>query len=134
MDQVPKVLKPMVQQWVPEGFIVSFKLETDMDLLIPKASAALDRYGHQIVVANDLHSRKEQVCFVFNKGGGSGSGSSSGTTGGGTQQCEAKWLRLKKGDRTSLGVGGASGEKEIEEEIVKELTDRHDKWISEGRL
>ncbi|MCO5569344.1 hypothetical protein L7F22_023056 [Adiantum nelumboides] len=36
MDQVPKVLKPMVQQWAPEGYIVSFKLETDQNLLIPK--------------------------------------------------------------------------------------------------
>lgn len=26
MDQVPKVLKPMVQKWAPEGFIVSFKV------------------------------------------------------------------------------------------------------------
>jgi phosphopantothenate-cysteine ligase len=26
MDQVPKVLKPLVQEWTPEGYIVSFKV------------------------------------------------------------------------------------------------------------
>ena len=26
MDQVPKILKPMVDEWTPEGFIVSFKV------------------------------------------------------------------------------------------------------------
>lgn len=106
MDQVPKVLKPMVQQWVPEGFIVSFKLETDVNLLIPKASAALERYGHQVVVANDLHSRKEKVCFVSSN----------------SPRTEAKWLILK--DR----------EREIEQDIVEELTRRHDRWIDEGRV
>lgn len=124
MDQVPKVLKPMVQQWAPEGFIVSFKLETDMDLLIPKASAALDRYGHQIVVANDLHSRKEQVCFVFNKPGvNGGGGAKAASAPSSPPPCEAKWLRLS-----------GPPEKEIEEDIVAELTARHDKWIAEGKL
>lgn len=28
MDQVPKVLKPLVQEWIPEGYIVSFKVRT----------------------------------------------------------------------------------------------------------
>ena len=26
MDQVPKILKPMVDEWTPEGFIISFKV------------------------------------------------------------------------------------------------------------
>ena len=26
MDQVPKILKPMVDEWSPEGFVVSFKV------------------------------------------------------------------------------------------------------------
>lgn len=31
MDQVPKVLKPMVQQWAPEGFVVSFKVSSRIE-------------------------------------------------------------------------------------------------------
>ncbi|OCF39027.1 phosphopantothenate-cysteine ligase, partial [Kwoniella heveanensis CBS 569] len=64
MDQVPKVLRPLVQEWTPEGYIVSFKLETDPELLIPKARAALSRYGHQLVIGNELHRRKYEVVFV----------------------------------------------------------------------
>jgi hypothetical protein len=26
MDQVPKILKPLVDEWTPDGFIVSFKV------------------------------------------------------------------------------------------------------------
>ena len=26
MDQVPKILKPLVSEWVPAGFVVSFKV------------------------------------------------------------------------------------------------------------
>ncbi|KAJ7734566.1 DNA/pantothenate metabolism flavoprotein [Mycena maculata] len=67
MDQVPKVLKPMVEEWTRDGYIVSFKLETDEHLLIPKARAALERYGHQVVIGNELHTRKMQVVFVERK-------------------------------------------------------------------
>ena len=34
---VPKMLTPLVRHWVPEAFVVSFKLETNQDLLIVKA-------------------------------------------------------------------------------------------------
>ncbi|CAJ0844865.1 12690_t:CDS:2 [Entrophospora sp. SA101] len=61
MDQVPKFLKPMVTNWAPEGFIVSFKLETDPSLLVEKARKALTRYGHQIVIANLLMTRKTEI-------------------------------------------------------------------------
>ncbi|TFK72432.1 DFP-domain-containing protein [Pluteus cervinus] len=64
MDQVPKILKPMVDVWSRGGYIVSFKLETDQTLLIPKAQQALERYGHQVVIGNDLHRRKYEVVFV----------------------------------------------------------------------
>ncbi|KAJ7467918.1 DNA/pantothenate metabolism flavoprotein, partial [Mycena latifolia] len=63
MDQVPKVLKPMVEEWTRDGYIVSFKLETDAHLLIPKTRAALERYGHQVVIGNELHTRKVQVFY-----------------------------------------------------------------------
>ncbi|KAJ1653492.1 Phosphopantothenate--cysteine ligase cab2 [Dispira simplex] len=64
MDQVPKFLRPLVYEWAPRSFIVSFKLETDPDLLIPKAKHALTRYGHQVVIGNLLTSRKRTVTFI----------------------------------------------------------------------
>ncbi|PWN89537.1 DFP-domain-containing protein [Acaromyces ingoldii] len=131
MDQVPKVLKPMVQQWAPEGYIVSFKLETDQDLLIPKARAALERYGHQVVVGNDLHRRKFEVVFV--------EPDSSQEEG-----YRETWIKLKPplaeagadaGTRSDTETKpGATGgtEKEIEEDIVRELSKRHEDWIRQG--
>jgi len=111
MDQVPKTLKPMVDEWSPEGFIVSFKLETDPELLIPKAQAALDRYGHQVVIANDLHTRKFQVAFVSRVNGRN--------TASGPDRFEHSWLRI---DTTK------NPDKEIEEDIVRELVKRHEEW------
>jgi phosphopantothenate-cysteine ligase len=49
---VPKMLEPLVNIWVPNAYVVSFKLETDEDLLIDKARGALNKYKHK-------------VCYVF---------------------------------------------------------------------
>ncbi|KAF8773636.1 Phosphopantothenate--cysteine ligase like protein [Argiope bruennichi] len=61
---VPKMLTPLVHHWIPEAFIVSFKLETDSSLLLKKARGALEKYGHNLVIANELHKRKQEVVFV----------------------------------------------------------------------
>ncbi|KAL7006117.1 Phosphopantothenate--cysteine ligase cab2 [Cystobasidiomycetes sp. EMM_F5] len=102
MDQVPKILRSLVQEWSAGGFIVSFKLETDRKLIVPKARVALERYGHQIVVGNDLHTRKQEVVFV--------------------QRDSEEWLRMSDEQL-------ASGD-EIEAEIVKRLISMHNVHIS----
>lgn len=61
---VPKLLKPLVKYWAPDAFVVSFKLETNPSELIPKARQALDRYGHKLVIANELESRANKVLLV----------------------------------------------------------------------
>ncbi|WWC63337.1 uncharacterized protein I303_105937 [Kwoniella dejecticola CBS 10117] len=152
MDQVPKVLKPLVQEWTPEGYIVSFKLETDEALLIPKSRAALSRYGHQLVIGNDLHRRKYEVVFVerrnlSEKGKGDdrlkgaqtppivepgSDGKSELDPAAVTNQEEYKetWLRLEDLKNGELKSGkGRDGEVEIEELIIKELVDKHQRWI-----
>lgn len=64
LDPVPKFLKNLVDGWAPEGMIVSFKLETDPDLLVRKAQYSLDRYQHHLVIGNLLSTRKWEVVFV----------------------------------------------------------------------
>lgn len=61
---VPKMLRPLVAQWVPQAFVISFKLETDPELLVKKAQEALINYQHKVVIANELHSRKLRVVLV----------------------------------------------------------------------
>ncbi|KAJ2947304.1 hypothetical protein O0L34_g17021 [Tuta absoluta] len=49
LQLVPKMLAPLCSLWVPEAYVVSFKLETDESILINKARAALDKYKHKVV-------------------------------------------------------------------------------------
>ncbi|KAJ7735792.1 DNA/pantothenate metabolism flavoprotein [Mycena metata] len=147
MDQVPKVLKPMVEEWTRDGFIVSFKLETDDQLLIPKARAALERYGHQVVIGNDLHTRKMQVVFVERKRkplpplppGAEEPESEEAVVEvkeaapaleaeGQPGTAAVSWLRIAPPAATT-----STQVKEIEEDIVAELVRRHAAWITHDR-
>ncbi|SNX85296.1 related to CAB2 - probable phosphopantothenoylcysteine synthetase [Melanopsichium pennsylvanicum] len=137
MDQVPKVLKPMVEQWVPEGYLVSFKLETDPKLLIPKAVGALQRYGHQLVIGNDLNRRKFEVVFVERAASSLPAASLESrpmdamTVDG--EDFTATWMRLAESTyNTGTEGGGKGGEKELEEDIIRELCRRHEQWIAKS--
>ncbi|KAF1800949.1 DNA/pantothenate metabolism flavoprotein [Mucor lusitanicus] len=105
LDQVPKFLKPLVSNWAAKGLIVSFKLETDNNLLVPKARQALTRYGHQVVIGNMLKTRKQTVTFI-------------------TQHSE-KVL--------SLTPQQMENDIEIESEIIPELVRIHQNWIESGK-
>ncbi|CAH1453050.1 unnamed protein product [Lactuca virosa] len=65
LAQVPKMLSVLRKVWAPTAFCVSIKLETDKEILLEKADAALKRYKMNAVVANELSSRKEVVKLLF---------------------------------------------------------------------
>jgi len=58
---------PLVKEWAPRAYVVTFKLETDQSILISKAQGALKKYGHQLVIANILSTRKREITFVTPK-------------------------------------------------------------------
>jgi phosphopantothenate---cysteine ligase (ATP) len=65
LDPIPKFLKTLVDEWAPKGsMVVSFKLETDPDLLVSKAQQSLHRYQHDLVIGNLLTTRKWEVVFI----------------------------------------------------------------------
>lgn len=64
MKMVPKMLSPLVKDWAPKAFVISFKLETDAGILLERARRALDTYHHQAVVANVLDTRRGYVLVV----------------------------------------------------------------------
>ncbi|XP_022538172.2 phosphopantothenate--cysteine ligase [Astyanax mexicanus] len=64
MKMVPKMLKPLVKDWAPQAFVISFKLETDPSILLERARRALDIYNHQVVVANVLDTLRGYVVIV----------------------------------------------------------------------
>ncbi|KAM8868161.1 phosphopantothenate--cysteine ligase [Synchiropus picturatus] len=103
MKMVPKILSPLVKDWAPQAFVISFKLETDPTILLEKARRALDTYRHQAVVANVLDSRRGYVVVV-------------------TSDTQAE-LNLTEED--------VKNEVEIEERIVKNLTAAHQHFIGQ---
>ena len=115
----------------PRSTLITHKfiqLETDQDLLLPKARQAIERYGHQVVIGNDLHRRKFEVVFVSKK--------LTPTLPPGLEQTEEAtqqaanlfseyWLRINLPEHPLPGAPV----KEIEEDIVQELVRRHTEWI-----
>ncbi|XP_047049358.1 phosphopantothenate--cysteine ligase 2-like [Lolium rigidum] len=65
LSQVPKMLFILRNHWAPSAFCVSFKLETDPDILLQKA---LRKYGMNVVVANELANYKDVVVMVTSSG------------------------------------------------------------------
>ena len=129
---------------------VTSQLETDPELLIPKSRTALSRYGHQVVIGNDLHRRKFEVVFVARgtipgipsntpvppptsaQAPVSGSAtisspaSSSQARDLNTGEITQTWLRLKEDD-VAAGM-------EIEENIIDELVRMHSAWVERGSV
>ncbi|KAG8624689.1 hypothetical protein KVT40_007756 [Elsinoe batatas] len=101
LDPVPKFLHQLVDDWSPRGMIISFKLETDPEILVTKAKWALGKYGHHLVVGNLLSTRKWEVVFVSKARGEEGEG------------VREEWIRVERG-RRGKGVGGGSEKQEAE--------------------
>ncbi|KTW31293.1 phosphopantothenate--cysteine ligase CAB2 [Pneumocystis jirovecii RU7] len=100
-DPVPKFLAGLVEKWAPHANIVSFKLETDTNLLISRARASLQRYRHRLVIGNLLMKRKYEVVFVTDT--------------------EESWIRLSQAE-SDEGI-------EIESKIVSRIVKLHNFWI-----
>ncbi|KAG8221908.1 hypothetical protein J437_LFUL006727 [Ladona fulva] len=103
LQLVPKMLKPLVNIWVPKAYVVSFKLETDTNLLIKKSREALNKYNHNLVIANILQTRKYTVVFVF----------------------------PDSDYEINLGEEEIKNNVEIESKIVSDLVSKHEAYIKE---
>lgn len=65
LQEVPKCLGMLRHKWAPvDTYIVSFKLETDEALLVPKSRKAISTYGVDLVVGNILETRYEKVTLI----------------------------------------------------------------------
>lgn len=53
-DPSPKKLGLIKEDWNPQSLVVSFKLETDLDILEQKALKAIENYKVDAVIANEL--------------------------------------------------------------------------------
>jgi phosphopantothenate-cysteine ligase len=51
-------------EWNPKAFVITFKLETDEEILLEKAKKSLLKTGCNYVVANTLQDRYKKVTIV----------------------------------------------------------------------
>ncbi len=65
---VPKKLGDLKSLWAPSAFVVSFKLETDQELVLMKAKSSIEKYHMDVVIANNLTSRRDLVQLVSGNG------------------------------------------------------------------
>lgn len=100
---VPKILSPLVKDWAPKAFVISFKLETDATILLEKSRRALETYRHQAVVANVLDSRRGYVVVV-------------------TPESQAELVLTEEDEKNDV---------EIEDRIVDNLTGAHNSFITQ---
>ncbi|KAF2109259.1 phosphopantothenate-cysteine ligase-like protein [Lophiotrema nucula] len=108
LEPVPKFLKQLVDDWAPNAMIVSFKLETDPNLLVKKATHALKKYAHHLVIGNLLLTRKWEVVFVSSLG-------------------DERWIRVPRSRRTKSFSGveslvGAADPGNVKEDSSHSIT------------
>lgn len=62
---VPKVLQAVTHIWCPNAYIISFKLETDDEILEQKAKGALTKYNHNVSLNQGINFMMHLVknCF-----------------------------------------------------------------------
>ncbi|CAB3976899.1 phosphopantothenate--cysteine ligase isoform X1 [Paramuricea clavata] len=106
LQQTPKLLQPLVKDWSPQAFVVSFKLETDVNIISKKARESLNKNSHQVVISNILQTRRKTVVIVT------------------ANEENAIWM-----SDSELEQG-----KDIEEKIVADLVKKHSEFIRNNSL
>ena len=119
--------------WCPQAFALSFKLETDASLLVSKSRVALREYGVNVVCANGLHTRYNQLQLIVppaNSAVAVGAAAvSSATTGAATATPDDE-----DGITTIVRAPATPDQDEfaveLEVEMVRKLMEMHDRWIA----
>ncbi|TNV76618.1 hypothetical protein FGO68_gene61 [Halteria grandinella] len=96
----PKLLGKIKSEWNPSTLCISFKLETDLDLVEKKALSAISSYGVDLVVANQLQTHRWKVIVYKN-------------------QKEGKWS--KKG----IEIDQQERKVDIEEQLIKYIDEQY---------
>jgi phosphopantothenate---cysteine ligase (ATP) len=64
LKSVPKTLGLIRTAWAPDAFVVTFKLETDKDILRQKAERSVAKYGCHMIIGNLLQTRHHEVWIL----------------------------------------------------------------------
>jgi len=143
LSPVPKCLSLLRETWAPDAFCVSFKLETDKNILHDKAKMAMDRYGVHVVIGNLLSTRHEKVWILQRKDGDDGypnhdyttatSVSGTTTTANDDDGSLLEMLELSNGRNGTNKLASASSD-ELEDSIISHIVERHFSYIATNHL
>ena len=114
LEQTPKMLALVRSKWCPKAFSASFKLETDVEILLQKSRDSLRKYGMHVVVANEMTQRKDEVVLV------SRANDDDGGSGGDDY---AQWKTREDWIERPIGTP------DIEMLLIQEVTRRHDDHV-----
>ncbi|BHF61754.1 hypothetical protein SprV_0100473000 [Sparganum proliferum] len=117
LSPVPKTLGLLTRSWARGAFVVSFKLETDKEVLLTRAKQALEKYQTHVVVANLLHTRKRELWLIT--ASPTSSASASAAVSKGSESCE----------HISLSPS-ADVKSEIEEPLIERIAELHSLFVS----
>ncbi len=140
MEQTPKVLHALRHSmhaaaaegdsggseesaWFLHGFAVSFKLETDSNVLLRKATAALRSYGVNAVVANMLHTRYKEVKLVTE---------STGADKSSADDTAVVITIVRATPQSNAADTPLEFDVEVEVPLVSALIAAHDAWIAQA--
>lgn len=88
----------------------------------------MERYGHQVVIGNELHTRKYQVVFVERVEDSAAGGREKVL--GGNKEVDSGSSPVRKYKEQWVKIREQDGE--IERLMVELLVKRHDRWIANG--
>jgi phosphopantothenate-cysteine ligase len=64
---VKKEIHCIKDEWSPKSFLITFKLETDEEILIKKSLKSIEHAKSDYVVANILQTRYDRVLIINNE-------------------------------------------------------------------
>jgi len=121
LSPVPKMLSLIRDDLAPNAFCVSFKLETDKNILIEKARLAIKKYDVHMVIGNVLESRYEKVWILQKRG----------VDVTGDEGCEGSELQIKEISRNDASTSSMD---ELEDAMISYVVEKHFEYIANHYL
>ena len=128
LHPVPKLIPALRKLWAPDAFTVSFKLETDTNILRHKAMLAMKRYGPHMVVGNILKTRHEKVWILqqTNDENDNGDTNTSSTQDDPSSVME-RGFEMKEISKKGKYGGGID---ELEDAMIGHIVEKHFEYVA----
>jgi len=128
LSPVPKVIPLIRERFAPNAFCVSFKLETDKDILVEKAKIAIQKYDLHMVIGNVLETRYDKVTILQNRDiyMSSDKEDSHRRVGGKIEIEEVK--------RSGTSLSSTSTDDELEDAMISHVVEKHFEYIANHYL